>query len=126
MGIVRRYVRWVGHDAGGMLPPLTVCAGVLADEGARVVEERRPGEALVLVPPQWVGDWETGRPLPVGYQYLWRAPEGALLPTADMPPDDPYRPLKLPPAACGPSFKRPPPRAARQERGAQRIERQDE
>lgn len=107
MGIIRRYVRWVGHDAGGTLPPLTVCAGVVEDGGARGEAAPGTGELLVYVPPQWIGDWETGRPLPPGYQYLWRAPERALLATADLPADATYRPAELPPTARGPSFKRP-------------------
>lgn len=124
MGIIRRYVRWVGHDAGGTLPPLTVSAGVIADVCARG-EVAPAGEALVFVPAQWIGDWEMGRPLPPGYQYLWRAPARALLPAADVPPDAPYRPAELPPTARGLGFKRPP-RPARRPREEARRGPQDE
>lgn len=127
MGIIRRYVRFMGHDAGGTLPPLTVCAGLICDGRARGEAAPGPSEVLVFVPPQWVGDWEAGRALPAGYQYVWRAPAGALLPADDLAPDGPYRPAELPPTACGPSFRRPPLRTGgRAGAGRRDVARQDE
>ncbi|MFI5272717.1 MAG: hypothetical protein ACHQ4H_06755, partial [Ktedonobacterales bacterium] len=85
MGIIVRYVRWLGHDAGGTLPPVDVLAGLLAGDGrdgarplALGAEVGGAETARVFVPPQWLGDWETGRALPPGYQYVWYAPRDTL------------------------------------------------
>lgn len=122
MGIIRGYVYWRGHDAGGTLPPVDVLAGLLAEDAAREGmaaaarcerAARSDGadtdeELLVQVPPQWLGDWETGFPLAPGYQYIWRVPRDRLSPLDGAPRSMPYRPLELPPAATGarPGFRR--------------------
>ena len=108
MAVVARYVRWIGHDAGGTLPSLDVAAGILAASAWLPPTDwppLAPGEALVLVPPQWIGDWETGSVLPPGYQHVWRVPLDRLAPPPDPPLSTPYRPTKLPPSACGPSLR---------------------
>lgn len=116
MGIYRGYVYWRGHDAGGTLPPVDVLAGLLAEDAARVGAALAAhavwgaeDELLVHVPPQWLGDWETGHPLAPGYQYLWRVPRDRLSPLDGAPRSTPYRPLTLPPAATGarPVARRP-------------------
>lgn len=125
MGIIRGYVYWRGHDAGGTLPPVDVLAGLLAEDAVRagmglaVDTARTEGdELLVHVPPQWLGDWETGHPLAPGYQYLWRVPRDRLRPLDGVPRSTPYRPPSLPPAATGarvgPRRPRRPARPARE------------
>jgi len=114
MGIIARYVRWLGHDAGGRLPPVDVLVGLLTEEtgrqpapsGSAADREMLDGEALVFVPPQWLGDWETGYALPPGYQYLWRAPRDRLQRLDGPPRSSPYRPPALPPAATGSAARR--------------------
>lgn len=120
MGIIRGYVYWRGHDAGGTLPPVDVLAGLLAEDAARegmagaarceraARDNVADDELLVQVPPQWLGDWETGHPLAPGYQYIWRVPRGRLSPLDGAPRSTPYRPPALPPAATGarPGFRR--------------------
>jgi hypothetical protein len=104
MGIIERYVLWRGHDAGGMLPPVDVLAGVMKDADARRLEggtRKDEGDTLVFVPPQWIGDWETGFRLAPAYQHVWRAPGQQLVALPDPPRDAPYRPAELPPAARG-------------------------
>lgn len=116
MGIIARYVRWLGHDANGSLPPVDVLAGLLAEGRGRHATSaavERDGEVLVFVPPQWLGDWETGRPLPPGYQYVWRAPRACLQPLDGPPRSSPYRPPVLPPAAIGSATRRRTPARAR-------------
>jgi hypothetical protein len=69
LGIIVRYLCWPGHDAGGTLPPEDVLAGILAvgtwplPVGWPPLD---PEETLVYVPPQWIGDWETGHRLAPG------------------------------------------------------------
>jgi len=108
MSIIARYVCWRGHDAGGTLPPVDVLAGVLAP-GAWTPPTSWPPptehELLVYVPPQWLGDWETGRRLAPGYQHVWSAPRANLHPLPPDPLHEPYRPATLPDIATGP---RPP------------------
>ncbi|HEU5438712.1 MAG TPA: hypothetical protein VFU88_05440 [Ktedonobacterales bacterium] len=116
MGIIARYVRWLGHDAGGSLPPVDVLAGLLAEGSGRSANDGRAdssGGVLVFVPPQWLGDWESGHPLPPGYQYVWRAPRACLQPLDGPPRSSPYRPPALPPAAIGSSTRRRAPARAR-------------
>lgn len=119
MGIIARYVRWLGHNAGGSLPPVDVLAGLLAEDSGRSAADGSAvdtsGDVLVFVPPQWLGDWDTGHPLPPGYQYVWRAPRTSLQPLDGPPRSSPYRPPALPPAAIGSSStrRRPTARARR-------------
>src|SRR5579885_1253465 len=83
MSIITRYVPWVGHDAGGTLPPLDVVAGIVRPGAWRLPQDWPPltaGEALVFVPPQWIGDWETGHALAPAYHYLWRVSHAELRP----------------------------------------------
>ena len=105
MSIVSRYVWWPEHDAGGLLPPVDVLAGVLAPAMWRVPPSWPPlaaDEALVYVPPQWIGDWEHGHALAPGYQHVWRVAVAALLPLSSAPRTAPYRPATLPETATGP------------------------
>ena len=105
MGIVTRFVRWTGHDAAGTLPPLDVVAGIVRSDVRRVLEwwpPLGPDESLVLVPPQWIGDWENGHTLAPAYQYLWYAPMARLSFLSGIPEGTPYRPDRLPPSATGP------------------------
>jgi hypothetical protein len=99
MSIIRQYRRWLGHDAGGALPSEDVLVGILSD-GAWPLPPTwpplEPGETLVYVPPQWIGDWETGHLLAPGYQHVWRVPLASLCP---------YRPSALPPSATGPTAR---------------------
>jgi hypothetical protein len=109
--LIERYVVWAGHTAGGTLPPEDVLAGVLRAERLRTAADLpplEPDETLVLVPPQWIGDWESGYRLAPGYQHLWRVPLAALRPPPDPPLHQPYRPAELPLTARGPSLRRPP------------------
>lgn len=105
MGIITRYVCWVGHDAGGMLPPVDVVAGILAP-GVCPSLPAAPcdddDELLVVVPPQWIGDWTTGYRLAPGYQHVWRVPASRLRPRPATPRFGPYRPAVLPVTASGP------------------------
>jgi hypothetical protein len=104
VGVVRRYVWWPGHDAAGSLAPVDVLAGMLA-AGAWALPPGCPplddDEALVVVPPQWVGGWEGGFRLPPGYQHVWRVRMDRLRPVCEAPRSCPYRPLELPPSATG-------------------------
>ncbi len=113
MSIITHYLRWPGHDAGGALPPEDVLVGVLAN-GAWPLPPNwaplEPGETLVYVPPQWIGDWETGHRLAPGYQHVWRVPRASLSPlcpplSQSCPRFGPYRPSILPPSATGPTAR---------------------
>lgn len=111
MSIITEYLRWPGHDAGGALPPEEVLVGVLAD-GAWPLPPNwaplAPGETLVYVPPQWIGDWETGHRLAPGYQHVWRVARASLSPlgpATSCPRVGPYRPSALPPSATGPTAR---------------------
>jgi hypothetical protein len=109
MGIITRYVLWIGHDAGGTLPPLDVVAGILEPGVQRVPAWWPPlgqSESLVLVPAQWIGDWETGHTLAPAYQYLWRVQRRYLHVLPCIPRSTPYRPYRLPEAATGPRSPR--------------------
>lgn len=116
MSIIVRYACWPGHDAGATLPPEDVLVGILAAGAWPLPKEwapLEPGETLVYVPPQWIGDWETGRRLAPGYQHVWRVPLTALCPLPPHPRFGPYRPATLPDSATGPisRFSRPKRRA---------------
>lgn len=105
MSVIARYVRWLGHDAEGHLPPVDVLAGILASDTRRIPSAWPPlrsDEALVIVPPQWIGDWESGYPLPPGYQYIWRVAVARLQSLPPQPMHTPYRPPALPASASGP------------------------
>lgn len=113
MSVIVRYVYWTSHDAGGTLPPVDVMAGVLARSAWRPLATWQPveeHETLVVVPPQWIGDWEEGHPLAPGYQHVWRVAVDRLAPLPDTPRYGPYRPPTLPESATGPrgssSFRR--------------------
>lgn len=115
MSIIREYLRWLGHDAGGALPPEDVFVGVLTDDAWSLPPNwppLAPDETLVYVPPQWIGDWETGHRLAPGYQHVWRVPRASLRPLASLcspsafPQFGPYRPSVLPPSATGPTASR--------------------
>lgn len=109
MGIITRYILWIGHDAGGTLPPLDVVAGILDPDAQRVPAWWAPlgqGESLVLVPAQWIGDWETGHTLAPAYQYLWRVQQRYLRLLPCIPEGTPYRPHRLPASATGPRSPR--------------------
>lgn len=109
MSMIVRYARWPQHDAGGTLPAEDVLAGVLAD-GAWIMPASwpplAPDEALVYIPPQWIGDWQTGHRLAPGYQHVWRVPRAALRPLPRRPRFGPYRPATLPDSAIGPLPRR--------------------
>ena len=105
MGIIARYISWRGHDAGGALPPVDVLAGVVTPGAWNPPASWPPPtehEILVYVPPQWIGDWETGRRLAPGYQHVWPAPRANLHPLPSDPAHSPYRPATLPEIATGP------------------------
>jgi len=108
MSIIIEYLRWQGHDAGGALPPEDVLVGILA-EGAWTLPSAwpplAPDETLVYVPPQWIGDWETGHRLAPGYQHVWRVPRASLCPSLSHTRFGPYRPGALPPSATGPTAR---------------------
>lgn len=109
MGMIARYVRWVGHDAGGTLPPVDVVAGVLAPGVLSPPTDAEPlaeDELLVVVPPQWIGDWTTGYRLAPGYQHVWRVFASRLAPLPAVPRFGPYRPETLPASATGPRSRR--------------------
>jgi hypothetical protein len=106
VSIVTRYLGWLGHDAGGTLPPEDVLVGILADGVWRLPPHwppLAPDETLVYVPPQWIGDWETGHRLAPGYQHVWRVPLVSLCPALPCPRHGPYRPSALPASATGPT-----------------------
>jgi hypothetical protein len=108
VGRIARYVRWIGHDAGGALRPVDVAAGVLHPGMwplPRGWAPLGPNEALVYVPPQWIGGWEDGYRLAPGYQHVWRAPLAQLRPLPDPPEHGPYHPAELPPSAVGPATR---------------------
>ena len=105
MSIITHYVRWIGHDAAGTLPPVDVVAGVVRPGAIRLPGWCSPlasDEALVLVPAQWIGEWEGGHRLAPAYQYLWRVRESRLRPQSSSPIHDSYRPGRLPESASGP------------------------
>jgi hypothetical protein len=105
VGIITRYVCWRGHDAGGALRPVDVLAGVLAPGAWRPPASwpaPAANEMLVYVPPQWIGDWETGYRLAPGYQHVWSAPCASLHSLPPEPLHGPYRPATLPDIATGP------------------------
>ncbi len=110
MGIIARYVRWIGHDAAGTLPPLDVLAGILRPEARSFPGEWSEPESdriVVLVPAQWIGDWETGHALAPAYQYLWHAPLAQLYRLSDWVTEaTSYRPDRLPDSATGPRQRR--------------------
>ena len=109
MGIIARYVRWIGHDAGGTLPPLDVVAGVLNPAARTLPATLEPSDdehVLVVVPPQWMGDWTSGHRLAPGYQHVWRVPAQRLRPLPAAPRFGPYRPATLPASATGPRQRR--------------------
>ncbi|HEU4784112.1 MAG TPA: hypothetical protein VFS83_12290 [Ktedonobacterales bacterium] len=104
MSIIRQYLRWPGHDAGGVLPPEDVLVGILTDDAWPLPPTwppLAPGETLVYVPPQWIGDWETGHRLAPGYQHVWRVPLASLRSPLACPRFGPYRPSILPASATG-------------------------
>lgn len=110
MSIITRYLRWPGHDAGGTLSPEDVLVGILTDGIWHLPSSwppLAPGETLVYVPPQWIGDWETGHRLAPGYQHVWRVPLASLCPplTLSRPLLGPYRPSTLPSSATGPTAR---------------------
>jgi hypothetical protein len=108
MSIISCYLRWPGHDAGGTLPPEDVLVGILTDGAWELPPSwppLAPGETLVYVPPQWIGDWETGHRLAPVYQYVWRVPLASLCPPLAHPRFGPYRPSTLPPSATGPTAR---------------------
>ncbi len=116
MGVIVRYVYWTSHDAGGTLPPVDVVAGVLTRSAWRPLASWPPlgdHETLVVVPPQWIGDWEEGRPLAPGYQHVWRVALDRLEPLPEQPRHRPYRPPTLPASATGPRASSPMRRNAR-------------
>jgi hypothetical protein len=83
---------------------MDVLAGVLAADTWPLPPEWPPlddDEALVVVPPQWLGGWEVGCRLPPGYQHVWRVRLDRLRPVCEAPRSCPYRPLELPPSATG-------------------------
>jgi hypothetical protein len=108
LGIIIQYLRWPGHNAGGALPSEDVLVGILA-EGILPLPPTwpplAPGETLVYVPPQWIGDWETGHRLAPGYQQVWRVPLASLCPVLSRPLLGSYRPSTLPPSATGPTVR---------------------
>jgi hypothetical protein len=109
MGVITHYVLWIGHDAGGTLPPLDVVAGIVEPDAQRVPAWWPPlgqGESVILVPAQWIGDWETGHTLAPAYQYLWRVQHRDLRSLPCIPRCMPYRPQRLPEAATGPRSPR--------------------
>ena len=105
MGRIREYVRWKHHTAGGVLPPEHVVAGILHEEPDGTAPRQRE-EVAVVVPPQWIGDWESGHPLAPAYQQVWQVPQHELSAPTDGAANSPYRPADLPPAACGPTQRR--------------------
>ena len=111
MSIRTRYLHWPGHDAGGAFPAEDVLVGILADGVWRLPPNwppLEPGETLVYVPPQWIGDWESGHRLAPCYQHVWRVPLASLCPLPSQPPGSrvgPYRPSALPPSAIGPTAR---------------------
>ncbi|HEY7343493.1 MAG TPA: hypothetical protein VH591_21670 [Ktedonobacterales bacterium] len=108
MSIITHYLTWPGHDAGGALPPEDVLVGILTDDAWQMPPTwppLEPGETLVYVPPQWIGDWETGHRLAPGYQHVWRVPRASLCPPLSSPRFGPYRPGALPPSATGPAAR---------------------
>ena len=122
MSIITEYLRWPGHDAGGALPPEDVLVGILTEGVWRLPPQwppLKPGETLVYVPPQWIGDWKSGHRLAPGYQHVWRVPRTALCPPLNRPRFGPYRPSSLPPSATGPTARSARPKwpPSRSERG---------
>ena len=118
MSIITEYLYWPSHDTGGVLPPEDVLVGVLTDDAWRLPPDwapLEPDETLVYVPPQWIGDWETGHRLAPGYQHVWRVPRASLRALCPLCPSlsscppspriGPYRPSALPPSATGPTAR---------------------
>jgi hypothetical protein len=109
VGVVIRYMLWNGHDAAGTLPPLDVVAGILKPESVRLPTwwpPLGPDELLVLVPAQWIGEWESGHSLAPAYQHLWHAPKSDLHTLPSTPLHVSYRPNRLPDSASGPRLSR--------------------
>ena|SRR5215475_5202403 len=105
MSIITRYVRWIGHDAAGTLPPIDVVAGIVRPGAWRMPVWWPPlaaDEAVVFVPTQWIGEWDTGHTLAPAYQYLWRVSLERLQALTGSPRHMPYRPERLPETASGP------------------------
>ncbi len=76
MGRIFEYVLWRGHDCDGTMPALDVLAGVLAASTPMLADD----EVMVVVPPQWLGDWAEGVRLAPCYQHLWRVSLSHLYP----------------------------------------------
>jgi len=109
VSIITCYLLWPGHDAGGTLPPEDVLAGILASDVWPLPPDwppLAPGEILVYVPPQWIGDWQTGHRLAPIYQHVWRVSLADLCPLPSHPRFGPYRPATLPDTATGPTVRR--------------------
>jgi hypothetical protein len=101
MGRIFEYVLWRGHDCDGTMPALDVLAGVLAASPPMLADD----EVMVVVPPQWLGDWAEGVRLAPCYQHLWRVSLTRLYPLTAAPPCQPYRPATLPASATGSSTR---------------------
>jgi len=109
MSIITRYVRWIGHDAAGTLPPVDVVAGIVRPGAWRMPAwwpPLAPDETLVFVPAQWIGEWENGHTLAPAYQYLWRVSQARLRSLPGTPIDTSYRPAHLPESPFGPRLSR--------------------
>lgn len=121
------YVVWQGHDCDGTMPAVDVLAGVLATGGDMSANAAglEATEALVLVPPQWLGAWDDGRRLAPCYQHIWRVPLTRLFPLPAHPRGGPYRPATLPASATGPSLRRRP-RPTRDWSSAKLVSEEDE
>jgi hypothetical protein len=105
MSIMTEYVLWVGHDAAGTLPPVDVVAGIVRPGSWRMPAWWSPpaaDEAVVFVPAQWIGEWDSGHTLAPAYQYLWRVSSEQLHTLSSTPRHSPYRPERLPETAAGP------------------------
>ena len=89
---------------------MRVCAGVLSPRSPLIPRDLLPlgpDDVCVVVPPQWIGGWESGHSLAPVYQHVWRVAASELEPLPDVPEDHPYRPETLPTSASGPRPSRP-------------------
>jgi hypothetical protein len=122
VSIILQYLRWPGHDAGGTLPPEDVLVGILTGGVWPLPPDwppLAPDETLVYVPPQWIGDWESGHRLAPGYQQVWRVPRTCLRPLLSCPSSPqfgPYRPAVLPSSATSPATRTARPASSRSRR----------